>query len=115
MKNLFILIFATTTLFANAGDPKFPVSAIPEELKKDVNVVIREDQMTFTILSQSKATLHVYLVATILNENGKDHAEKTISYDKLSKVTLFKGSVYDANGESIKRLKSSEIYDQSAF
>ena len=115
MKNLAIIFFALTSLCAKAGDPKFPVSAIPEELKKDVNVVVREDQMTFTILSQSKATLHVYLVATILNENGNDYAEETIGYDKLSKITIFKGSVYDASGESIKRLKSSDIYDQSAF
>ncbi len=115
MQNLTVIFFTAICFCAAAGDPKFPVSAIPDELKKDVNVVIREDQMTFTIISQSKATLHVYLVATILNENGKDYAEETIGYDKLSKITMFKGNVYNASGESIKKLKSSEIYDQSAF
>ncbi len=115
MRNLAVIIFTTISLYAKVGDPKYPVSAIPEELKKDVNVVIREDQMTFTILSQSKAMVHVYFVATILNENGKDYAEETIGYDKLSKVTMFKGAVYDASGESIKRIKNSDIYDQSAY
>jgi transglutaminase-like putative cysteine protease len=115
MKNLAIVLLVSTVFSATAGDPKFPVSKIAEDLKKNVNVVVREDQMTFTILSQSSATLHVYYAATILNENGKDFAEETIGYDKLSKVTLIKGSIYDASGESIKRLKNSEIYDQSAY
>ena len=115
MKKILSIIFSFLSLCSQAVDLKYPVSSISEEMKKDVNVVIREDQTTFTIVSQSKATLHVYFVATILNENGKDYAEQTIGYDKLSKVTLFKGSVYNANGESIKRLKNSEIYDQSAY
>ncbi len=115
MKNLTVILFVVISLSAKAGDPKFPVSAIPDDLKKDVNVVVREDQMTFTILSQSKAILHVFFVATIFNENGKNFAEETVGYDKLSKVTMFKGSVYNANGESIKRLKNSEIYDRSAY
>jgi transglutaminase-like putative cysteine protease len=97
------------------GDPKYPVSAIPEELKKDVNVVVREDQMTFKIHSKSKATLTVLMVATILNANGKDYAEETITYDKLSKITAFRGSAYDAQGNLVKKLKSNEIYDQSSF
>nr|HPH45933.1 DUF3857 domain-containing transglutaminase family protein [Chryseolinea sp.] len=115
MKNLAIIFLALFVLTAKAADPKFPVSAIPEELKKDVNVVVREDQMRFTIVSQSKATLHVYFVATILNENGKDFAEETIGYDRLSKIIMFKGTVYNAQGELIKKLKTSEIYDQSAY
>jgi transglutaminase-like putative cysteine protease len=95
--------------------PKFPVSAIPEALKKDVHVVMREDQMVFTILSKSRATHHVYQAITILNANGKRFAQETVGYDKLSKVTSFKAAVYDAEGMLIKRLKSSEIYDQSAY
>lgn len=97
------------------GDPKYPVSAIPAELKKDVNVVVREDQMTFRIHSKSKATLTVLMVATIMNANGKDYAEEMITYDKLTKITAFRGSAYDAQGNLIKKLRSNEIYDQSSF
>ncbi len=38
-----------------------------------------------------------------------------MGYDKLSKITSFKGASYDPAGKLIRRLKSSEIYDQSAF
>jgi hypothetical protein len=113
----FFLVILLSMLFSygKAADPKYPVAAIPEELKKDVNVVIREDHMTFKIHSQSKATLTVVLVATIMNANGEDHASISVGYDKLSKITNFKAAAYDAQGNLIKRLKSSEIYDRSDF
>jgi hypothetical protein len=95
--------------------PKFPVSAIPEALKKDVHIVMREEQMVFTIHSKSRATYHVYQAITIFNANGKRYAQETIGYDKLSKVTSLKAAAYDAEGSLIKRLKSSEVYDQSAY
>jgi transglutaminase-like putative cysteine protease len=116
MKNLLFLIsllFCTSTIAKE--DSKFPVSAIPEELKKDVNVVFREDQMIYTIHSKSNATYKIYQVITILNTNGNHYAQEVVGYDKLSKVTSLKGSVYDANGMLIRKLKNSEIYDQSAY
>jgi hypothetical protein len=110
----FLLLFGILGT-ANAADPKYPVAAIPEELKKDVNVVIREDHMTFKIHSQSRATLSVLMVATIFNSNGSGYASLSVDYDKLSKITNLKASVYDASGNLIKRLKSNEIYDHSDF
>ncbi len=100
---------------ATGADPKFPVSSIPEELKKDVNVVVREDEMTFKIHSRSKATFTVRMVATILNANGKHYAENVVGYDKLSKISSFRGTAYDAEGNVLRKLKSSDIYDQSSY
>src|SRR5271154_1886745 len=97
------------------GDPKYPVSAIPEDMKTNVNVVIREDVMTFKILSMSKANLHIFEAITIFNEKGKDYATEVVVYDKLSKIKEFNGSVYDASGKLIKKLKNSDIHDQSSF
>jgi hypothetical protein len=110
---LSIAIFGFTA--AIAAEQKYPVSAIPDELKKDVNVVIREDHASFTIHARNKATWKVFEAITIFNEHGKRYATEVLNYDKLRKVTSFKGSVYDANGKLIKKLKSTEIYDQSAF
>jgi hypothetical protein len=110
---LILIFFGSIAVFGE--DSKYPVSAIPEELTKDVNVVYRENQLSFTIHAQDRATLNVRKVVTILNANGKDYAIEVVSYDKLSKVTSFKGYVYDASGNQINRLKASEIYDQSAF
>lgn len=107
------MFFSFHTVFAS--EPKYPVGVIPSELRENVNVVIREYHTSYTIHAQDRATMHVHEVFTIFNENGKHFATEVLGYDKLSKVSLFKGTSYDANGEVIKKLKSNEIYDQSAF
>ncbi|HEY5746705.1 MAG TPA: DUF3857 and transglutaminase domain-containing protein [Chryseolinea sp.] len=116
MKRLVFVLACSVAAAAFAKEtPKFPVSAIPEELKKDVNAVYREDQAVFSILSRSRATYHVYQVITILNANGKDYASDVVGYDKLTKINLLKGTVYDANGVVVSKLKNSEIVDRSVF
>src|SRR5688572_27916012 len=92
-------ICIAANLSVNGGDdPKYPVKTIPEALLKDVNVVYREDHMKFTIHAKNRATYHVHKVVTILNANGKRHAYEVVGYDKLSKITSFKGFAYDAEG-----------------
>jgi hypothetical protein len=110
-----VLLFVIFCSTLHAGDPKYPVFTIPAELMKDVDIVIRENKSVFRIQSKSKATWYVHQAITILNDNGKEHAVEVVGYDKLSKIKDFNGSVYDAYGKLIKRLKNSEIYDQSAY
>lgn len=116
MKSILICILLFSFIIpCFSGDPKYAVSEIPVELKENVNAVVRQDQMVFTIISKSQATLHVFEAITIFNPAAKSFATKTVGYDKLSKITMFKGSVYDANGNLVKKLKSNEVVDQSAF
>jgi transglutaminase-like putative cysteine protease len=98
-----------------AGDKKYPVSEIPEELTKDINAVVREDKMEYRIISQSKASVYAYYAVTIFNTGGKEYANRQVDYDKLTKVISFSGSVYDATGNLIRRLKNSEITDHSIY
>ncbi|HMJ69384.1 MAG TPA: DUF3857 domain-containing protein [Cyclobacteriaceae bacterium] len=113
-RSLLTVCVAMIGLAVYAKDIKYPVSAIPEALKKNANVVVREDEMIFKILSRKSATVHVHYVATIMNPNGKDYAERQIFYDKLSKVSGLKAVAYDANGETIKKLKANEIRDRAS-
>src|SRR5688572_24925418 len=116
MRLLFALLFCCGTV-ANAvdADPRFPVSQIPESLTKNVNAVVRQNNRIFRIVARDRATYHVHSAITILNEQGKSFATEVVGYDKLTKVKEISGSVYDANGKLIKKLKNSEIYDQSAY
>lgn len=116
MKHCLLLILVCyATLTAVGGDPKYPVSAIPEELKENVDAVVREDQMIFTILSDNRARLYSHMVVTIFNGRAKHYAERTDWYSKLRKITTFQGQVYDAAGAQIKKLKTSEIQDRSTY
>ncbi len=102
-----------TTAYAK-DPPRYPVSDIPEELKKGAYAVVRDDVTSFTILSKNSATLRVLFAVTIFNEKGKRFARKIVGYDNLRKVTSLKAQAFDGNGSVIKRLKSSEITDRSA-
>lgn len=110
-----IVVAIFLPLMGLCDNPRYAVSAIPEELRTDVNIVLREDHMVFKILAKNKSSYAVHQVITILNANGKSEATQYVSYDKLSKIKDFNGAVYDANGRLIKKLKNSEIYDQSSF
>ena len=54
-------------------------------------------------------------VYTILNENGDDEGVLYIPYHSGIKPEITKASFYDKNGELIKKVKNSEIYDQYYF
>ncbi|HTH58485.1 MAG TPA: DUF3857 domain-containing transglutaminase family protein [Cyclobacteriaceae bacterium] len=98
-----------------AEDLKYPVSAIAEDLKKGVDMVVREDHISFRIKAKNSATHHVHQVVTIFNERANQSAVEVINYDKFTKIVELNAYVYDASGKQIKRLKKSEIYDQAAF
>lgn len=115
MRQLIIAILILVTFATYAEDPKYPVSAIPEELKADVNAVIRDYEEVYTIVARDRATQYIRRAVTILNPNGKEYAYENIDYDKLTKVSYVKAYVYDANGKLINKLKSSEIYDHAAY
>jgi hypothetical protein len=115
MKKELVLLLLCLPIILRAGDPKYPVSAIPEELKKDVNAVIREDKTVYTILSLNSAHLYAHYVVTILNETGNHYAERSFFFDKLSKIKDLNAFCYDANGTQIKKLRNKDIYEQSAY
>ena len=116
MKNILTLALLLSIMTVSGKEmPRYPVHEIPEELKKGAHAVVREDAMTFRILTKSTASLSVHMVVTIFNDKGKHFARETVFYDKLRKVTSLKAQVMDANGILIKRLKTNEIQDQSAF
>ena len=94
---------------------KFSVSDIPPELTINADVVVRLKDEAFEIIATDKARYTSHEVYSIFNVKGKAFSQKIIPYSKLQKVIEFKGIVYDAQGNQIRKLKSSEIYDQSAI
>ncbi len=116
IRNFTITILCCASCFLGASaEQKYPVSEIPETLRENVNVVVREDHVSYRIIDKSHAVLRAHFAVTIFNENGKTYARKTIGYNKLTKINDFNAFAFDASGKQIKRLKNSEIYDQAAF
>lgn len=101
-------------LSALANGIKYPVSSIPENLKKNANVVKRMEETEFRIVNTGEAVLYHKYVLTVLNENGDHDAALVEYYDNLQKITSIEGAIYDAAGNQIKKLKSKDVMDLSA-
>jgi hypothetical protein len=117
MKSAFVISFlllAGLPLYATKDLPKYPVSLIAEELKKDVDVVVRRDEVVYTIHSQSRASQYVFFAATIFTSNASEYTQQFVYYDKLSKISSLKANIYDADGTLVKKLKASDFIDHAA-
>jgi hypothetical protein len=109
--NLFLKVFLTSILNMVAPSARYQVSAIPEELTRNADAVLRQDEVVFTVKDQRNATQKVHYAITILNNNAARYSTLVIPYDKFTKVTNIKGTLYNKEGVIIKNLKNNEIQD----
>jgi len=97
------------------GQANYDVTNIPEEVLANANVIVRNREVHFAIESTSKATYHVLEAVTILNAKGRSHAVKAIYYDRLTKITQLRASLFSSNGSILKKYKASDFSDHSAI
>jgi transglutaminase-like putative cysteine protease len=109
--NVLCLLMLTGTAFA--GDPVYPAFTIPAELKEKAHSVKRWEETTFSLTAGGEARLTEHYVITVLDSNGDDEAELTAFYDKLREIRSIRGVLYDALGKTVKKLKHSDITDES--
>jgi Domain of Unknown Function with PDB structure (DUF3857)/Transglutaminase-like superfamily len=113
MKNqiLISVVFLFSCLSLLAGEGDYNVAKIPDALKKNAHVVKRMEKIRFEILSSGEAVLYKKYALTILDANGDDHAGFMEYYDKLHEIKNIEGTLYDANGTELKKLKNKQIID----
>lgn len=114
MRRFFSVGALLICFLANASDIKYPVSSIPESLKKNANVVKRMEEIVFRIINTGEAVFYHKYALTVLNENGDDNAVLVEYYDKLEKINSIEGALYDAAGNQIKKMKMKDAMDLSA-
>nr|WP_293835295.1 DUF3857 domain-containing protein [uncultured Arsenicibacter sp.] len=112
----FLLLLAGTL---SVGTPawsqdEYKASAIPEPLKANAHAVVRRSQTSYTVKSPGEAVEKTHTIITILDKTGDPHAMLRVPYDKLSKVNNIEGTLYDAAGKVVKKVKKNEIVDYSA-
>lgn len=89
----------------------YPVSAIPENLKKDANVVIRKDYTTVQIEKIDEIKYQINTVTTVLNKDGDSKAQAYIPYEKGDHISDVKVIVYDESGKKVKTYSKSDFGD----
>src|SRR5829696_7054479 len=113
MKTALFITAICLQLSALAGN-QYPASAIPAALLKDAHVVKRLEEVRFEIINLHETVLKRKYALTILDESGQDYANFYVHYDKLVKVENIEGTLYDALGSPIRKVKGKEIKDVSA-
>jgi len=109
---LFLVLFPLRVL---AGGGEYAVSNIPKELLINAHVVKRAEQIRFEIVNTGTAILRKKYAITILDERGERHAGFHEYYDKLHEIRNIEGTLYDAGGRELKKLKNKQIMDMSGL
>jgi transglutaminase-like putative cysteine protease len=107
------LIFCIVTFPALADEGEYAVSHIPLTLLKNSNVVKRLEYEQFTLKNPGDAVYKWKYVLTILNENGDRYAGFAQHYNKFLEIRSIEGSLYDAEGKELRKLKNKDIQDLS--
>lgn len=91
----------------------YDAASIPDSLRKNAHVVVRDYELNFTELSPTKATLHRRSVVTVLDEQGKwalSYRQSTNSFSKLESADLL---VFDAHGMPIQHVRQKDMRTES--
>lgn len=99
---------------ANPNPELLRASTIPAELRQGVDAVIRLNKRSVEYHSPGRATIEVTRIITILNSNGLEHADFNLFYDSFRNYSNINGTIYDADGNRIRRLRSRDIDDRPA-
>lgn len=92
----------------------FPVSAIPDHLKKNASVVIRKENTAVEINKIDDIIFKKSSVITILNKDAISYSIPRISYEKGDRISNVKVTVYDETGNKIKSYSKSDFIDIAA-
>ncbi|MBK6962418.1 MAG: DUF3857 domain-containing protein [Bacteroidales bacterium] len=89
------------------------VSAIPENLLKGANSVVRNNETTFTITDVDKLSVRESTTLTIINEKALYLAHLKIFYNTGEKVNIKTAAIYNSLGIKVKTIKQSDMADYS--
>ena len=106
-----LLITSTNTQAQN----QWAADKIPADLKEKAHAIVRTSETLFTVKNIGEATEKNHIVITILDEQGMKYASQVVFYGKLNKINDLEGTLYDAKGEKVRRLKKDDTRDGSAF
>jgi Domain of Unknown Function with PDB structure (DUF3857) len=93
-----LLLLIVVALQINAQTNIYSAFTIPDSLKKDADVVLREEYIKFTLKDINSAKHEVHKVYTILNEGGKELLNFTDFSSKFHVLDDAEIKVYDAFG-----------------
>ena len=112
---LFFLLFSYTCTVQAADINKYDIRNIPTSLLTDAKAVVRDNSISFEILSPQKGIMKVRFAVTIFSKDKQDYGILALAYDPFKNLSELDGVLYDSSGEEIRDLESRDIKDYSDF
>ncbi len=109
------LCFLLINFAAGVAGQDLSSQGIPDDMRNGSKAVIRYRKTNFEIISVGKARLQVDYAMTILNESGIDNAKLILFYDKFSRISGVRGTIYNSEGRKVERIDKDKILDRSAI
>jgi hypothetical protein len=110
MKKCLLVITAALIVYnVQAQVTSYDLSAIPDVVKKDADVVKRYEDILFEVTDIDRAVMKVHQLYTILNEDGKymlNFHQYTSKFTVLGDVDI---KVFDAGGKQVLRYKKKDL------
>lgn len=110
-----LLIACACTALTQTAKAQLPYSIknIPDSMKADACMVVRDKQTKLTIKNAGTAVLEERYVFTVLNPGGDKYAVFQEHYDKLRKLSDISGRLYNADGLPMRSIKTKDVRDYS--
>lgn len=95
------------------ADSLFDASTIPPHLLVDADAIIRYHEIDLRVDNTRRSHQTVRIVVTILNAQGRDYGGLSVGYDNFRSIRSFRGELYNAAGQRLKRLRRGDVRDYS--
>ncbi len=115
MKKFIILFFMGFSFFTFAQkemDGKW--LEVPGNLKEHASAIVREYKVGYILKSPSDLEENVYMVLTILDNEGKKFATQVWHYDLFSKYTSGEIQIFDKNGQRLEKESLRDMDDYAS-
>ncbi len=93
---------------------KYVVDDIPKKLLEESTDIIRYQKTEFIVKSPDNAT-ELRKIAITINDKSSQRNIYRVGYDDYSKIKKISGTLYNANGIAIRKIKKKDIQDVSGF
>ena len=88
---------------------EYPVAAIPENLKKGANAIIRFEENNFSQSDLNNATEKITRVITVFNDKGRELASFLVSQGTFFELRSFSGEIYLESGKVFKKIGKNDL------
>ena len=115
---LLVMGWLWLTISLEGKEKKYPVSEIPKDLLENADAVVRYDKRVFSVVEVHDINSGTYTrtyAVTIGNEQAQYFGYFVNTYFGKSGLQQFSGTVYNARGEEIDKIKKSDLEDRSRF